>query len=558
MRSTRPVAIAATAALLLTWGWAQEMPRHSSNPGAKASARQLTAEQWREDLRYFATEFPKTHRNAFHSIPQAEWEAAVKRLDERIPQLKRHQIIVELSKLVALIGDGHTCFHSFYSPEVGFRRYPVTFYYFSDGLYVRGADPRYANVVGGRVVKLGKASAEEAMKAAATVDGRDNEMWPKLTASWRLQTAEVVDALGLTDDMERTPLTVEKDGKQVTAMLTPEVVPEEDVNSSLLPKGWVDARGDKKMLWQQDLANNFWYEYQPERRALYVQFNAVLNKEKGETLAQFFDQVFAFADTHDVDRMVLDMRNNGGGNNYLSPPIVKGIMRSAKLNQRGKVYVIIGRHTFSAAQNTTNWLKKWTDAIFVGEPTGASPNSFGDAVPVKLPNSGLLPYASTVWWQDVDERNPAKWVAPDIAVEMSGEDYRRGVDPVLEATLTAAPEPPLDQQVRAALAGGDDLDRVRKLVRGFRDDPRHRYANFEDAFNLLGYELMSEKKLEAAIAVFELNVESYPKSWNPWDSLAEALMNRGDKEKAIAYYEKSLELNPKNQNAVAMLAKLRQ
>ena len=58
--------------------------------------------------------------------------------------------------------------------------------------------------------------------------------------------------------------------------------------------------------------------------------------------------------------------------------------------------------------------------------------------------------------------------------------------------------------------------------------------------------------------MFELNVESYPKSWNPWDSLAEALMNRGDKEKAIAYYEKSLALNPKNQNAVAMLEKLRQ
>jgi len=557
VRSTRLLLIAAMAALLLTYSIAQEMPRHSQKPAQNAGSRELTAEQWREDLRYFATQFPKTHRNAFHSVPRDEWEAAVKRLDEGIPQLKRHQIIVEMSKLVALIGDGHTCFHSFYSPEIGFRRYPVSFYNFSDGLYVRAADPRYANVVGGRVVKLGKASAEEAMRAAAAVDGRDNEMWARLTAPWRLGTAEVVDALGLTEDMEHTPLTVERDGKQVTTVLTPEVVPPEDVNSPLLPKGWVDARGEKKMLWQQDLANNFWYEYLSDRHALYVQFNSVLNKEKGETLEQFFQKVFEFADTHEVDRIVLDMRNNGGGNNYLSPPIVKGIMRSAKLNQRGKVYVIIGRHTFSAAQNTTNWLKKWTDATFVGEPTGSSPNQFGDAVPVKLPNSGISPYASTVWWQDIDERSQDKWVAPDIAIEMSGEDYRRGYDPILEAAITAIAETPLDQQVRAALAA-DDLDRVRRLVRDYRHDPRHKYATYENDFNNLGYELMSQKKLEAAVAVFELNVESFPQSFNTWDSLAEALMNRGDKAKAIAYYEKSLALNPKNTNAVAMLAKLRQ
>lgn len=557
MRCIRTLSLAVTAVVLLTSALTQELPRHSQLPAAKAAARDLTAEQWREDLRYFATQFPKMHRNAFHSIPREEWESAVQRLEERIPQLKRHQIIGEISKLVARIGDGHTCFHSFYSPEVGFRRYPVSFYYFSDGLYVRAADPRYANIVGGRVVKLGKVTAEQAMQAASTVDGRDNEMWSKLTAPWRLGTAEVVDALGLTDDMEHTPLTVEKDGRQVTAVLTPEAAPLETVNSPLLPKGWVDARGQKKMLWQQDLTNNFWYEYLPDRRALYVQFNAVLNKDKGETLEGFFQKVFAFAAAHDAGRMVLDMRNNNGGNNYLSPPIVKGIMRSPQLNQRGKVYVIIGRHTFSAAQNTVNWLKKWTDAIFVGEPTGSSPNQFGDAVPVRLPNSGLLPYASTVWWQDVDERRHDKWVAPDIAVEMSGEDYRRGFDPVLEAALAATPEMPLTEQVRAAL-GANNLDRVRRLVHDFCQDPRHKYADFEEEFNNLGYELMVQKRLEAAVAVFELNAESFPQSFNTWDSLAEAHMNRGDKEKAIAYYEKSLALNPKNTNAVAMLKKLRQ
>jgi tetratricopeptide repeat protein len=526
------------------------------DPAGLKGSKDLTAEQWREDLHYFAREFPKTHRNAFHSVKREDFEAAVKRLDERIPQLKRHQIIVEFSKLVAMIGDGHTCFHSFYEPVIGFRRYPVSFYWFSDGLYVRAADPRYAAALGGRVVKLGRASAEEALRAATTIDGHDNDMWPKQTAPWRLSTAEVVDALGLTDDMEHTPLTVEKDGKQVTVVLTPESVPNEQLNSPLLPAGWLDTQGNAGMLWQKDLKNPYWYQYLPEHHSLYVQFNAVANKPD-ISLADFFQSVFDYADSHPVDRMVLDMRNNGGGNNYLPPPLIKGIMRSPKLNPRGRVYVIIGRHTFSAAQNTVNWLKKWTDVIFVGEPTGSSPNQFGDAVPVRLPHSGIAPYASTVWWQDVDERRHDPWVAPDVSVEMSGADYRRGYDPILEAALTAGPEATLAEQARAPLAK-NDLEALRKLVRDYRSDPHHKYANFEDDFNILGYELMGKKELEKSIGVLELNAESYPASFNTWDSLAEALMNHGDKQKAIEYYEKSLALNPQNANAVAMLAKLKQ
>jgi Flp pilus assembly protein TadD len=66
-----------------------------------------------------------------------------------------------------------------------------------------------------------------------------------------------------------------------------------------------------------------------------------------------------------------------------------------------------------------------------------------------------------------------------------------------------------------------------------------------------------DKKLGEAIAVFKLNVELYPGSWNVYDSLAEAYMNNGDKELAIANYEKSLALNPENANGAAMLKKLK-
>ena len=79
----------------------------------------------------------------------------------------------------------------------------------------------------------------------------------------------------------------------------------------------------------------------------------------------------------------------------------------------------------------------------------------------------------------------------------------------------------------------------------------------ENRLNSLGYGFLVDKKLVEALAVFKLNVELYPESWNAYDSLAEAYMTNGDKEPAILNYEKSLALNPNNVNGAAMLKKLK-
>ncbi len=80
----------------------------------------------------------------------------------------------------------------------------------------------------------------------------------------------------------------------------------------------------------------------------------------------------------------------------------------------------------------------------------------------------------------------------------------------------------------------------------------------EDAINNYGYNLLQLKKINDAIFFFEKNVENYPRSYNAYDSYAEALMIKGDKENSIINYKKSLELNPKNVNATDKLKILQQ
>lgn len=84
------------------------------------------------------------------------------------------------------------------------------------------------------------------------------------------------------------------------------------------------------------------------------------------------------------------------------------------------------------------------------------------------------------------------------------------------------------------------------------------YSLSESAMNSLGYYFLNARKdLDAAVAVFRLNVEAFPNSANAYDSLGEAYMVKGDKELAIKNYQRSLDLNSQNTNAVEMLKKLR-
>jgi tetratricopeptide (TPR) repeat protein len=61
----------------------------------------------------------------------------------------------------------------------------------------------------------------------------------------------------------------------------------------------------------------------------------------------------------------------------------------------------------------------------------------------------------------------------------------------------------------------------------------------EGELNQAGYRLISEKKLDEAIKLFQTTAERFPESWNAQDSLGEALASKGDKAGAIAAYTKA-------------------
>ena len=183
--------------------------------------------------------------------------------------------------------------------------------------------------------------------------------------------------------------------------------------------------------------------------------------------------------------------------------------------------------------------------VFVGEPTGASPNHFGDAGPVELPNSGLRIGASTIYWQNSLPRpfETRDWTPPDVGVAMTIEDFRTGRDPAMEAVLAyAETESLIDRMVTALDSEGAEA--ALGVYRDFRADPKNAYASTESGINSLGYQLLGAGRAEAAVAMFQLNADAYPESANVWDSLGDGYEAAGDIARAIASYARALQVDP--------------
>jgi hypothetical protein len=381
----------------------------------------------------------------------------------------------------------------------------------------------------------------------------------------------VLHALRIADNLQSVQLEVEKDGRRISLELKPTGQLRQLIDQN--PSTWIDARNSAAQtpLWLRDPHNNFWFQHLTgaeaacaagcEKGIAYVQFNAVQDRppagaKPGETVEAFFTKVFDYVEANKIDKFVLDMRLNGGGNNYLNLPLTIGMIKS-RVNKRGNLFVIIGRETFSAAQNTVNELEKYTNAIFVGEPTAATPNHFGDARNVVLPHSKISIRASTLWWQDMDPRDTRKWTAPQIAAELTSTDYKASIDPAMAAILKFVPGNGLPQQLTSALKAGG-YAAASKAYRWFREDPAHVYLEPEADVNRLGYELLRDQRLDEAIEIFKLNVEAFPRSANTYDSLAEAYLAKGNKEEAIKYYSKALEVNPNFASSLEALRQLKQ
>ncbi len=400
---------------------------------ARAEASAASARQGEVDALYGFMR--KTHPALFHHNTRATIEAEVERLRARAPALSWPEWVVGVHRVLKLVGDGHTSVFPFPDAGPGFdTRLPLEVDAFGDGWFVVAGDARHRAAVGARLVAIEGKPIDAVLEELASFWPHENRMWVKRWAPMLLRRPGFLVGAGIArgrDVAAPIAFTVRlASGEERTIAAAP-VPAAEDERAQ--PR-WLRANAGAVPATPLHASDApFGFVHLAEAHTVYAVYRQC-EDAAGETVAAFAERLFAFAEANGVEKLAIDVRENGGGDEAKNAALLARMERSP-LNRRGALFVLIGRRTFSAAQNFATRAERHTQALFVGEPTGSAPNHWGDAKSFTLPGSRLTAIVATKHWQDSDPADARFQLPPDLPAWQKFEDWRTGRDAALEAVL---------------------------------------------------------------------------------------------------------------------------
>ena len=249
-------------------------------------AQSLTKEQWREDISFMASSIREHHPNPFKYISEKSFQNQIDSLQESIPHMKDHEVIVKMARIVALLNDGHTQlqFFQFFTGQ-----YPLSFIVFKDGIFVSKAPVALKGVLGKRLIKIGGVSAQSSFQKVATIPPHDNQQTLKSWVPSILTIPEILEALDITPDRDRARFVFTDNNDQEFIL---DLVPlpfEEKIN-------WISKpSADNLPLHLTNLKMNYWHKYLEDEQTLYVQYNKVRDA-KSESIAEYFTRLLSLVD----------------------------------------------------------------------------------------------------------------------------------------------------------------------------------------------------------------------------------------------------------------------
>lgn len=519
-----------------------------------STARPVDVEGWRSDVDFVVDKVESVHPQPWMRIAEDDFKSNAAKLKGDIPHLTEEEITVRLMQLVASLGDGHTDLLPVGRPEFALW-FPVRLDHLFDGIFITAISEEHADLLGAQVLRVGGMAAEDAYERVGSAASADSRCaWPKAVPPL-FSNATILKALQIVESDE-LPLEVRIDGKRRTVRMRA-VSWRADFGWTLwgfrAPGGvehasvytYIGDREENLPLHLRHLRQRrFWFEFLPQHRTLYLQFNSV-NNSRDETLEQFTRRLWDFYESHsgEIDKFVLDLRYNPGGNGYLLRPFIHGFIRHDKVNKRGALYAITGPGTFSAASNCLGQMIRHTEIIVVGEAASGPLNWCSDTQILELPHSRLPLRVSTLCWQEGHPSDNRGYFPPEQLIPTLASDLFAGKDRAMEAILSGEVRPLAD----ILLGDGSEafMAEYDRLVAEYAGvHCWFPYLQFDLA--KLGFDMLGSQRYDEGVAAFRLNTMRYPQSARTWEDLGDGYRANGDREQAINSYERSLELNPQN------------
>ncbi|MGK9054839.1 peptidase S41 [Neorhizobium petrolearium] len=445
--------IAAVALALAVTGYAQ------------ADDVGLTPDQMREDLTVLKEKWAPLDRS-FSDRQRTEFNRYVNETAAATEHLTPEAFALEVMRAVAIARNGHT------NANVGKllgSDLPVRVSSFSDGLYIVKAHPDFERLLGARIDRIGSLATQEVLdRVRVYLPGTDQRI--RFLSPGYLVAPAVLKHIGAIASKDRVPLTVQlADGRTETVELasTKDEDPGDERKASLnrgysvlipddpgLPGRWrhlLDGRKDLPPIYgkRSDVQARF---LDDSKQVLYIRNDTARSVDETPLPDKLASVVLEKILPGQPKHIIVDLRLNNGGDFFNTILFSRAIPRLVPRD--GRVFVLVGRATFSAGITTAAMLKgEGGDKVtLIGEPMGDAGQFWSEGKYVELPNSKIAVRYSpqfhdyetgcfdidTCYWATVAFGPRGISIAPEITIEPSFSAYADGRDPVLEKVLDLA------------------------------------------------------------------------------------------------------------------------
>jgi hypothetical protein len=423
---------------------------------AIAQTMSLTAEQMREDLVFLRDQWGPLDRS-FSPDQRETFNADIGQAIGKVHSLTPADFALEVMHAVAIPRNGHT------RASIGnlLTYLPVGSWWFADGLYIITARPQFASLLGARVQRIGALIPEQALaRAAPFISGTDQRI--RYLGAGSLMSPDLLRRIGAIADPNDVPLQLQfSDGSSRTVHLG-RVVPEHsppaprrEPFSVLIPDApdtpdrsphVLDRVADRPSIYRDPVELSVaWIG--DDRSVFYLRSNTLAGAQIDQKL--LYDVLQAAVVPRHPKYAIVDLRLNSGGNFFNTILFAQALPRL--IPPEGRIFVLIGRATFSAALVTVAMLKAngGERTILMGETMGDGSQFWAEGATSKLPNSGVEVRYSTGfhnWTGLCSDTDRCFWpvvafgvtnasLEPQIRIEPTFADYAAGRDPVIEMAL---------------------------------------------------------------------------------------------------------------------------
>lgn len=437
--------------------------RHKFNPYPPSTnfpkpANALEAQQ--QDIEQFSRLLAMDR--SFSPTARAEANRRIAELKSEHAPLDRERFHVALLRITALADNGHT--NLYYRKDSTQKLIPLRVVMFADGLYVLRAKSAYADLLGARVESIEGRLTRDVIAALEQLHG-GTEGWRRIHAAIYVQSPEILygDAMGSRPDQTQWTFRL-PNGSVVTRTLPGEISGEDEPHAQMTrwvspqkmkgePSNWRALVSDDANLplSLRDFNATFRRAWIDHGCTLFIQLKAIADVDKqriGDFLSATTDEMRA----HPPCNIILDMRFNSGGDYTKAARFASHLPDFVPPS--GRIYLLTGPQTFSAAITTTAFVKQAAGSrgIILGEPVGDRLTFYGEGNQGCLPHDNLcLHYATGMhdYAHRCDDWDRCFWLnwifpvrvkslAPDETMKMTFADYTARRDPVLERAVELA------------------------------------------------------------------------------------------------------------------------